>query len=48
VGLACFPQDGNDAEALLSLADNDMYGVKRRRKDTRSAVSSPLVSTTGD
>ena len=38
VGCACFPDDGSDAEALLSHADKDMYRVKRERKASREKV----------
>ncbi|MCW2270717.1 putative diguanylate cyclase YdaM [compost metagenome] len=31
VGVACYPQDGEDADTLLSHADDDMYRVKRQR-----------------
>ena len=32
VGVACFPDDGTDAETLLSHAENDMYCTKKARK----------------
>ncbi|MGJ7460692.1 diguanylate cyclase domain-containing protein [Halomonas sp. MA07-2] len=31
IGVACYPADGEDADALLSHADSDMYRIKRRR-----------------
>lgn len=31
VGVACYPENGEDADALLSHADGDMYQLKRRR-----------------
>lgn len=31
IGVACYPADGLDADALLSHADGDMYEKKRRR-----------------
>lgn len=31
VGVACYPADGKDADTLLSHADGDMYGMKKRR-----------------
>lgn len=31
VGVACYPDDGEDADTLLSHADSDMYQLKRRR-----------------
>lgn len=34
IGLACYPADGQDADALIRHADNHMYGVKRRRSVT--------------
>jgi len=32
IGLACYPRDGLDAQALLHRADQDMYASKRDRK----------------
>ncbi|MGE7991746.1 diguanylate cyclase domain-containing protein [Pseudomonas sp. NPDC089554] len=29
IGVACYPDDGEDADALLSHADSDMYRIKR-------------------
>lgn len=34
IGIASYPEDGADAEALLVLADQDMYRVKRLRAET--------------
>ncbi|WP_445003114.1 diguanylate cyclase domain-containing protein [Halomonas mongoliensis] len=31
IGVACYPDDGTDADALMSHADGDMYRIKRRR-----------------
>jgi diguanylate cyclase (GGDEF)-like protein/PAS domain S-box-containing protein len=31
IGIACFPENGDDAEALLAHADRAMYAAKRRR-----------------
>lgn len=31
IGVACFPEDGNDADTLLRHADGHMYQVKRQR-----------------
>lgn len=31
IGVACFPEDGNDADMLLRHADGDMYRIKRQR-----------------
>ncbi|MGE8323556.1 MAG: diguanylate cyclase, partial [Pseudomonas sp.] len=31
IGLACFPEDGNDADMLLRHADGDMFRIKRQR-----------------
>ncbi|EJN27691.1 PAS domain S-box/diguanylate cyclase (GGDEF) domain-containing protein [Pseudomonas sp. GM78] len=31
IGIACYPADGEDADALLSHADDDMYRIKRQR-----------------
>lgn len=31
IGIACYPADGEDADSLLSQADDDMYRIKRHR-----------------
>jgi len=31
IGVACYPEDGEDADTLLNHADGDMYRMKRRR-----------------
>lgn len=31
IGVACYPEDGDDADTLLSRADGEMYRVKRQR-----------------
>lgn len=31
IGVACYPEHGEDADSLLSYADSNMYQVKRRR-----------------
>jgi len=31
IGVACFPEDGHDADMLLRHADGDMYRIKRQR-----------------
>ena len=36
VGIACFPSDGSDPDALLAEADRAMYAAKRRRSVTPS------------
>ncbi len=36
VGCASYPNDGGDAETLLTQADHDMYRVKRERKSSRA------------
>jgi len=33
IGVACYPEDGEDADTLLSHADGDMYRIKRRRSE---------------
>ncbi len=33
IGVACFPDHGDDAEVLLAHADNEMYRAKRARKN---------------
>ncbi|OPK09720.1 sensor domain-containing diguanylate cyclase [Pseudomonas sp. VI4.1] len=35
IGVAFYPADGEDADTLLSHADDDMYRIKRRRSATR-------------
>lgn len=35
IGVACYPADGEDADTLLSHADDDMYRIKRQRAATR-------------
>ncbi|WP_386080834.1 diguanylate cyclase domain-containing protein [Vreelandella sp. F11] len=32
IGVACYPDDGKDADTLLSHADSHMYQIKRRRR----------------
>ncbi len=39
VGVACYPEDGKDAEDLLAEADRRMYKSKRQRKKAGSVVS---------
>jgi len=41
VGVACFPRDGQDCAALLSVADASMYRVKTERKLGRLADAPP-------
>lgn len=38
IGAACCPEDGNDLEQLLEIADRRMYAAKRERRD-RQAVA---------
>ncbi|MGH8148225.1 MAG: diguanylate cyclase domain-containing protein [Rhodanobacteraceae bacterium] len=33
IGIACFPTDGSDANALLACADRAMYAVKRKKPE---------------
>ena len=35
IGVAIYPEDGEDADTLLSHADGDMYRVKRHRSAAR-------------
>lgn len=44
IGLACFPQDGRELNALVALADSRMYAEKSARKETPNAVPSEIVS----
>lgn len=37
IGAACYPQDGTTIEALINVADRNMYACKRGDRDTRSA-----------
>jgi len=39
VGVACFPEDGNDSTGLINRADNDMYSKKGSRKATRGKLT---------
>tara|TARA_R110002051_G_C8484017_1_gene462110 strand:- start:222 stop:623 length:402 start_codon:yes stop_codon:yes gene_type:complete len=32
IGVACYPEDGKDADTLLSRADSHMYQIKRRSR----------------
>lgn len=32
IGIACFPAEGSDADALLAYADRAMYAAKRERR----------------
>jgi diguanylate cyclase (GGDEF)-like protein len=41
VGEACFPEDGTDAEQLLSVADKRMYQAKQSRDRARPMVAEP-------
>jgi GGDEF domain-containing protein len=41
VGEACFPEDGTDAEQLLSVADKRMYQAKQSRDRSRPMVAEP-------
>ncbi len=34
IGVACYPEDGEDADSLLSHADDNMYRFKRQRSET--------------
>ncbi|CAN7384281.1 diguanylate cyclase domain-containing protein [Pseudomonas umsongensis] len=34
IGIACYPANGEDADTLLSHADDDMYRIKRQRSAT--------------
>ena len=50
VGIACFPADGTDAEAILAQADRRMYAQKAARHrqtlvlTARAAVTEPMPS----
>lgn len=35
IGVACYPQHGEDADSLLSFADSKMYQIKKRRYASR-------------
>ena len=47
VGQACFPEDGTDAEELLSQADRRMYKNKRGQKAEAEAQSGLVHSHAG-
>ena len=44
VGVACYPADGDDAEALLAAADQRMYSEKQRGTRSRSAGASGVLA----
>ena len=44
VGSAVYPDDGSEAETLLAEADRRMYGVKRRRRESKNG--DPTLSLT--
>jgi diguanylate cyclase (GGDEF)-like protein/PAS domain S-box-containing protein len=39
IGIGCYPQDGQDAEALLVFADHAMYAAKRQAAAVRGAMA---------
>ena len=43
IGIACFPDDGTDAEALLAQADRAMYAAKRLRSPAAAGGPGPDV-----
>jgi len=48
IGVACFPQDGVNAAALLGAADRAMYGVKMRRHEARPRRAPPPTRAIGE
>ncbi|WP_159015614.1 diguanylate cyclase domain-containing protein [Cognatiluteimonas profundi] len=48
VGIACFPADGSDPEALLAHADRDMYADKRRGPRRRSGEPGETPDSVGN
>jgi predicted signal transduction protein with EAL and GGDEF domain len=44
IGLAIYPDDGDQPDALVGIADQEMYVTKRERKGTRSG---PLGAAPG-
>lgn len=44
LGVATFPDDARDLESLMGLADQALFGVKRRGKNAVAATASPTAS----
>lgn len=47
IGIACFPDDARDAEALLVHADRQMYTAKRQKTEAQVHDSTPPVAARG-
>jgi diguanylate cyclase (GGDEF) domain/uncharacterized domain HDIG len=48
IGIACYPQDGNDAASLISRADARMYDEKAERKLMRLIEAEAAVGASGE
>ena len=46
IGTACYPTDGNDIEALIKLADDNMYADKIRIKSIQKSTEVELAEST--
>jgi diguanylate cyclase (GGDEF)-like protein len=47
VGIAMYPRDGQDGDALIRRADQSMYAIKKSGKNNFAFVSNPKISAVG-